>query len=199
MGSKNAPLAAGKYTPISVSIIAILVVAVYAALFGNYRANLAIDTPFYLSYSYNYCVNGVSTDATFGISFPIGQGGTVAFGKLAAIVQCAALAPFNWSPVAANFLSVAGVVLSMAAIFAFLVGEGFAPHAVRLQAAHRPDPLHRAQRHTGSSRHRSASPVRRLAGRPVSVSPTHSTSAGGSGGMPGFRVFSRSRPATLRA
>ena len=122
---KNAPLAAGKYTPISVSIIAILVVAVYAALFGNYRANLAIDTPFYLSYSYNYCVNGISTDASFGISFPVGQGGTVAFGKLAAIVQCAALAPFNWSLVAANVLSLAGVVLSMAAIFAFLVGEGF--------------------------------------------------------------------------
>src|ERR1700720_1087647 len=39
--------------------------------------------------------------------------------------QCAALAPFNWSLVAANVLSVAGVVLSMAAIFAFLVGEGF--------------------------------------------------------------------------
>ena len=41
------------------------------------------------------------------------------------MVQCAALAPFNWSLVAANVLSVAGVVLSMAAIFAFLVGEGF--------------------------------------------------------------------------
>jgi len=53
------------------------------------------------------------------------MGGTVAFGKLAAIVQCAALAPFNWSLVAANLLSVAGVVLSMAAIFAFLVSEGF--------------------------------------------------------------------------
>ena len=53
------------------------------------------------------------------------MGGTVAFGKLAAMVQCAALAPFNWSLVAANVLSVAGVVLSMAAIFAFLVGEGF--------------------------------------------------------------------------
>src|ERR1700730_3572365 len=41
------------------------------------------------------------------------------------MVQCAALSPFNWSLVAANVLSVAGVVLSMAAIFAFLVGEGF--------------------------------------------------------------------------
>ena len=53
------------------------------------------------------------------------MGGTVAFGKLAAMVQCAALAPFNWSLVAANVLSVAGVVLSMAAIFVFLVGQGF--------------------------------------------------------------------------
>jgi hypothetical protein len=53
------------------------------------------------------------------------MGGTVAFGKLAAMVQCAALAPFNWSLVAANVLSIAGVVLSMAAIFVFLVGEGF--------------------------------------------------------------------------
>jgi hypothetical protein len=53
------------------------------------------------------------------------MGGTVAFGKLAAKLQCAALEPFNWSLVAANALSVAGVVLSMAAIFVFLVGEGF--------------------------------------------------------------------------
>jgi hypothetical protein len=119
------PLAAGKYTPISVSIIAVLVIAVYAALFGVYRVNLAIDTPWYLSISYNYCMKGIDTDVTFGGSFPFAMGGTVVFGKLAAMVQCAALAPFNWSLVAANVLSVAGVVLSMAAIFVFLVGEGF--------------------------------------------------------------------------
>ena len=34
----NALFAARKYTPISVSIIAVLVVAVYAIMFGNYRA-----------------------------------------------------------------------------------------------------------------------------------------------------------------
>ena len=121
----NMPLAEGKHTPISVSIIAVLVAAVYATMFGNYRVNLAIDTPWYLSISYNYCINGIDTDATFGVSFPVGMGGTVAFGKLAAMAQCAALAPFNWSLVAANALSVAGVVLSIAAIFVFLVGEGF--------------------------------------------------------------------------
>lgn len=121
----NAPLAAGKYTPISVSVIAVLVAAVYAILFGVYRCNLAIDTPWYLSISYNYCIKGVDTDITFGGVFPIAMGGTVAFGKLAAMAQCAALAPFNWSLVAANALSVIGVMLSMAAIFVFLVGEGF--------------------------------------------------------------------------
>ena len=52
-------------------------------------------------------------------------GGTVAFGKLVAIVQCAALAPFNRSLVAANVLSVVGVMLGMAAIFAFFVNQGF--------------------------------------------------------------------------
>ena len=121
----NTSLAAGKYTPIPVSVIAALVVTVYATLFENYRVNLAIDTPWYLSFSYNYCMKGIDTDPTFGVPFPGGMGGTVAFGRLAATVQCAALAPFNWSLVAANVLSVAGVVLSMAAIFAFLVGEGF--------------------------------------------------------------------------
>jgi hypothetical protein len=121
----NVPLAGGKYTPVSVSVIAVLVVAVYATLFGVYRVNLAIDTRWYLSFSYNYCMKGIDTDPTFGVAFPGGMGGTVAFGKLAAMLQCAALAPFNWSLVAANVLSVAGVVLSMAAIFAFLVGEGF--------------------------------------------------------------------------
>jgi hypothetical protein len=114
-----------EYTPISVSVIAVLVVAVYATLFGVYRCNLAIDTPWYLSFSYNYCVKGIDIDASFGSIFPLGMGGTVAFGKLAAMVQCAALTPFNWSLAAANILSVAAVVLSMAAIFAFLVSEGF--------------------------------------------------------------------------
>ena len=114
-----------KYTLTSVLLIALIVVAVYVIMFGNYRPHTAIDTQWYLSYSYNFCMKGIDTDVTFGQPFPIGQGGTVAFGKLAAIVQCAALAPFNWSLVAANVLSVVGVVLSMAAIVAFLVGEGF--------------------------------------------------------------------------
>jgi hypothetical protein len=121
----NGPLAAGRYMPMSVSIIGVLVVTVYATLFGNYRPHTSIDTPWDLSFSYNYCIKGVDTDPTFGSVFPNGMGGTVAFGKLAAMMQCAALAPFDWSLVAANVLSVAGVVLSMAAIFAFLVGEGF--------------------------------------------------------------------------
>jgi hypothetical protein len=114
-----------KYELLSISIIVVLVVTVYAAMFGNYRSYSAIDTPWYLSISYNYCIKGIDTDATFGGSFPFAMGGTVIFGKLAAMVQCAALAPFDWSLVAANVLSVAGVVLSMAAIFLFLVDEGF--------------------------------------------------------------------------
>ena len=124
-GNSAARVYTGRPTAISVSIIAIIVATLYATLFGNYRANLVIDTPWYLSFSYNYCMKGIDTDATFGVPFPGGMGGTVAFGKIAAIVQCAALAPFNWSLVAANVLSIAGVVLSMAAIFAFLVGQGF--------------------------------------------------------------------------
>jgi hypothetical protein len=116
---------ANKTSLISVFIVAVLVVAVYAFLFGNYRPHTAIDTIWDLSFSYNYCIKGTYTDPTFGSIFPNGMGGTVAFGKLAATVQCAVLAPFNWSLVAANLLSLAGVVLSMAVIFAFLVGEGF--------------------------------------------------------------------------
>ena len=117
-------LAADKHKAMFVSIITVFVVAIYATMFGNFRP-LAIDTPWDLSFSYNYCMKGIDTDVTFGSQFPGGMGGTVAFGKLAAMVQCAALTPFNWSMVAANVLSVAGVALSMAAIFAFLVGEGF--------------------------------------------------------------------------
>jgi hypothetical protein len=120
----NDLLAENKIRSIAICLVAVLVVAVYAAMFANYRS-VAIDTPWDLSFSYNYCMKGIETDATFGIQFPGGMGGTVAFGKLAAILQCAALAPFNWSLVAANVLSVVGVVLSMAAIFVFLVGERF--------------------------------------------------------------------------
>jgi hypothetical protein len=123
--------AVSKYTPISVSVIAVLVVAVYAFLFRNYRVNTNIDIPWSLSFSYNYCIKGIDTDITFGAPFPVGQGGTIAFGKLAAMVQCATLAPFNWSLVAANLLSIAGVLLSMPLIFAFLVDQGLS----RLDAA----------------------------------------------------------------
>jgi hypothetical protein len=122
----RAAIYTNKYSPMSVSIVAVLVVAVYLIMFGNYRPHTSIDNQWYLSYSYNYCIKGISNDASFGTTFPFGLGGgTVVSGKLAAMVQCAALAPFNWSLVAANVLSVAGVVLSMAAIFAFLVSEGF--------------------------------------------------------------------------
>jgi hypothetical protein len=122
---KKWSFAMNKCTAISVSIITILVVTVYGTMFGNYRPHTLIDNPWYLSFSYDYCIKGINTDAVFGLHFPTGMGGTVAFGKLAAILQCAALAPFDWSLVAANLLSVAGVLLSMAAIFTFLVGEGF--------------------------------------------------------------------------
>jgi hypothetical protein len=122
----RAAIYTNKYSPMSVSIVATLVVAVYSFMFGNYRPHTSIDNQWYLSYSYNYCIKGISNDASFGTTFPFGLGGgTVVSGKLVAMVQCAALAPFNWSLVAANVLSVAGVMLSMAAIFAFLVSEGF--------------------------------------------------------------------------
>jgi hypothetical protein len=74
-------------------------------------------------------MKGIDTDASFLGTFPLAMGGVVAFGKLAALVQCAALAPFSWSLVAANVLSVAGVVLSLAVIYAFLVNEGFDRYA----------------------------------------------------------------------
>jgi hypothetical protein len=86
----NGQLTAGRYTPISVSLIAVFVVAVYVTMFENYRANHAIDISWDLSFSYNYCMKSLATDATVGSVFPGGMGGTVAFGKLAAMVQCAA-------------------------------------------------------------------------------------------------------------
>jgi hypothetical protein len=110
---------------IFISMITVVVVAIYAVLFRNYRVNTNIDISWSLSFSYNYCIKGIDTDATFGVTFPVGQGGTIAFGKLAAMVQCAALAPFNWSLIAANLLSVAGVLLSMTLIFVFIVDQGF--------------------------------------------------------------------------
>jgi hypothetical protein len=121
---KKRSFAVRKYTSIYISIFGVLVAAVYAVLFRNYRVNTNIDISWSLSFSYNYCVKGVDIDATFGVPFPVGQGGTVAFGKLAAMVQCAALAPFNWSLIAANLLTVAGVLLSTTVIFAFLVDQG---------------------------------------------------------------------------
>jgi hypothetical protein len=123
--NESGSLAPGRHTLISVSIIGVLVMVVYATMCGNYRPDTAIDTQWYLSFSYNYCIKKIDTDVVFGAHFPSGMDGTVAFGKIAAILQCAVLAPFDWSLVAANVLSVAGVAVSMAAIFVFLVGEGF--------------------------------------------------------------------------
>src|SRR5215467_7339994 len=64
-----------EYSTISVSIVAVLVVAVYAAMFGNYCPHTLIDTPWYLSYSYNYCIKGISNDVSFGSTLPFGLGG----------------------------------------------------------------------------------------------------------------------------
>jgi len=116
--------AVGNYTPLSVLVLVALLLAVYATRFRNYRANLTIDTSWCLSFDCNYCMKDIGKDVPFGAHFPSGMDGTVVFGKLAALVQYAVLAPFDWSLVAANILSAGGAALSMGVIFVFLVGEG---------------------------------------------------------------------------
>lgn len=100
------------------------VVLLSLLLFQNYRA-YEIDNVWYLSFSWNYCNAGVLTDPFMDGSFPGGMGGTIGFGKLGAISQCAVLNAVGWYPQYGQIMVL--TVLSAALLLwtGFLKQEGF--------------------------------------------------------------------------
>lgn len=85
---------------------------VYVAILGRYRA-FDLDNSWYLSFSYDQVIRHISTD-TFALEvFPHGMGGTVAFGKLAALLQGAVLSLTGWSQTPAILISIVFALLSL--------------------------------------------------------------------------------------
>jgi hypothetical protein len=86
--------------------------ALYLALMDKYSA-FYLDNSWFLSFSHSFWVDHVPGDGFMLSVFPSGMGGVVAFGKLAAFVQGAALNFLGWSLTNAILLSVAFTLTSL--------------------------------------------------------------------------------------
>ena len=69
--------------------------AFYLSMFLRYRP-YEVDNPWFLSFSYNACVEHIATDQFMDVRFPGGMDGTQYFGRIAAFVQCAVLSRVGW-------------------------------------------------------------------------------------------------------
>src|ERR1700761_3900469 len=67
-------------------VILLTLLGLYILMFQRYRA-YEIDTPWFLSYSWNYKHSAVQTDEFGGAHFPQGMDGTRLFGKIPANLQ----------------------------------------------------------------------------------------------------------------
>jgi hypothetical protein len=68
----------------------------YIVGIDRYRA-YDIDTPWFLSFSYNYCHSAVQTDEFMQLRYPKGMDGVHLFGKVAAECQCLVLNRLGWT------------------------------------------------------------------------------------------------------
>lgn len=106
-----------------------LLAIVYVAILGRYRA-YDLDDSWYLSFSYDQVVRHISTD-TFALEvFPHGMGGTVAFGKLAALLQGAVLSLTGWSQTPAIVISIVFALLSLLLFARTLRRVGFSDNFI---------------------------------------------------------------------
>jgi hypothetical protein len=96
----------------------------YLGDFLSYRP-YDVDNPWFLSFSYNACVEHVATDQFMHIPFPAGMDGTQLFGRLAAFTQCGVLNHFGWQQRPAVVLSAAMVVLALGFWWLQLARLGF--------------------------------------------------------------------------
>jgi hypothetical protein len=80
--------------------------------FQRYRP-YEIDNPWFLSFSYDTCIEHIDTDQFLNVHFPGGMDGTMIFGKLAAYLQCAVLSRTGWQQLPAALLSSALVTLGL--------------------------------------------------------------------------------------
>lgn len=96
-------------TPI---LILLSLFAFYLLMFQRYRP-YDIDNPWFLSFSYNTCVEHIYTDQFMNVRFPGGMDGTQLFGKLAAYTQCGVLGLTGWNQWCAVILAATLVVLSL--------------------------------------------------------------------------------------
>jgi len=96
------------------SPIAILLglLSYYLAIFLRYRP-YDIDNPWFLSFSYDACVEHISSDQFMNVRFPFGMDGTQFFGRLAAYLQCGLLNHTGWQQWPGVGLSASLVVLAL--------------------------------------------------------------------------------------
>jgi len=113
----------------SAPVILLTLLGLYVFMFQRYRA-YEIDTPWFLSYSWNYKHSGVQTDEFGGAHFPQGMDGTRLFGKIPANLQCLLLDRTGWMPFPATMLSTVFTVASLALWWFALRKMGLSPRLI---------------------------------------------------------------------
>ncbi len=96
----------------------------YLLMFLRYRP-YDIDNPWFLSFSYNACIEHVGTDQFMEIKFPGGMDGTQYFGRIAAFLQCAVLNRTGWQQWPAMILSAVLIVAALGLWFIKLKKLGY--------------------------------------------------------------------------
>jgi hypothetical protein len=84
----------------------------YLLMFLRYRP-YDVDNPWFLSFSYNACIEHISTDEFLQVKFPNGMDGTQYFGRIAAFLQCAVLNHAGWQQWPAEILTAVLVVAAL--------------------------------------------------------------------------------------
>jgi hypothetical protein len=113
----------------SAPAILLTLLGLYVLMFQRYRA-YEIDTPWFLSYSWNYQHSSVQTDEFGGAHFPQGMDGTRLFGKIPANLQCLLLDRTGWMPFPATMLSTVFTVASLALWWFALRKMGLSPRLI---------------------------------------------------------------------
>jgi hypothetical protein len=104
--------------------VLLLLSLLYVSLTQKYRA-YERDTPWFLSFSYNYCHGNVQTDQFLEVRYPSGMDGVHLFGKTAATIQCAALNRIGWTPHAEVAFNVLFGIAALSLWWSFLKRKGY--------------------------------------------------------------------------
>jgi hypothetical protein len=109
-----------KYRIVVMALLGVL----YLTLTQRYRA-YDLDSPWFLSFSYNYCHGDIESDTFIERRYPLGMDGVHLFGKVPATAQCLVMDRTGWSPTSIVWLNLVLALASLWLLSEFLRRLGY--------------------------------------------------------------------------